>query len=72
MSVVSSAFLSVFVAVVFVDFVALLLDFVQLRTGGTTITQICKRYPVIGYVVVGWQILGAVSLGVHLVTYSSR
>lgn len=71
MEALSSAGLVLFVVVVAVSVGVLLVDWLLYAIGRTTITRYCLLYPVLGWVVVAWPILGAIGLAVHLLCYSS-
>ena len=66
---ISSQALTVFVTTQFVNISALFADYLIMKVGLPSITDISARYPIIGCTVILFECLSPISLGIHLWYY---
>lgn len=58
--------LSVFIGIQGINIGGLITDYLLLKNGLPSISEVCFDYPVLGFVLISFQIVSPVSLGLHL------
>ena len=63
---ISNAALTVYVTTEVVNLAGVLIDYVLIKDGLPSITEVSTKYPIIGTCLILFQMVSPVSLGVHL------
>ena len=62
----SSQALSVFVAIQGINVGGLITDYLLMKNNLPSISEVCVDYPTLGFVLISFQVLSPLSLGLHL------
>jgi hypothetical protein len=69
---ISNAALTIYVSTEVVNLAGVIIDYVLIKDGLPSITEVSTKYPIIGTCLILFQIVSPVSLGVHLWYYNKN
>ena len=69
---ISNAALSVYVSTEVINLAALGIDYILIKDNLPSITEISTKYPVIGAIIILFQMVSPISLGIHLIYYKNN
>ena len=69
---ISNAALSIYVSTEIINLAALGVDYLLIKDNLPSITEISTKYPVIGTLVILFQMVSPISLGIHLIYYKNN
>lgn len=68
---ISNAALSIYVSTEIINLAALGVDYLLIKDNLPSITEISTKYPVIGTIIILFQMVSPISLGLHLIYYKN-
>ena len=68
---ISNAALSVYVSTEVINLAALGVDYLLIKDDLPSITEISTKYPIIGTILILFQMVSPISLGIHLIYYKN-
>ena len=69
---ISNAALTIYVSTEVVNLAGVIIDYVLIKDGLPSITEVSTKYPIIGTCLILFQMVSPVSLGVHLWYYNKN
>jgi hypothetical protein len=69
---ISNAALSVYVSTEVINLAALGVDYLLIKDDLPSITEISTKYPIIGTLLILFQMVSPISLGIHLIYYKNN
>ena len=69
---ISNAALTIYVSTEVVNLAGVIIDYVLIKDGLPSITEVSTKYPIIGTCLILFQMVSPVSLGIHLWYYNKN
>lgn len=67
---ISNVALTVYVSTEFVNIAGIIIDYILIKDGLSSITEVSIKYPIVGTCLIIFQMVSPVSLGIHLWYYN--
>lgn len=66
---ISNAALTIYITTEVVNIAAVLVDYVLIKAGFDSITEVSTTYPIIGVAIVAFETISPIALGIHFLYY---